>query len=141
MDTDFSLLLAGAVLLFILISIGISLYLKQKRNLFFRYMKKRKHQLVKNVEISFENQTTIDVNLTYRGADIIFLEDEIFVIPFNRPILHLNSNPEIILPGTQKFKINSRSISNDLLEVKVNDDIGSMQILLNLKNKNIDSYC
>ncbi|WP_347218771.1 hypothetical protein [Chryseobacterium sp.] len=141
MDSDFSSLFAGTVLLFILISVGIAFYFKQKRNLFFRYMKKRKHQLIKNVEISFTNPTTVDATLTYKIADIIFLEDEIFIIPFNRPVLHLNNDPEIILPGTEKFKINSRSLSDDVLNIKVNDAIGSMTVLLNLKNKNIDLHC
>ncbi len=104
-------------------------------------MKKRKHQLIKNVEISFTNPTTVDATLTYKIADIIFLEDEIFIIPFNRPVLHLNNDPEIILPGTEKFKINSRSLSDDVLNIKVNDAIGSMTVLLNLKNKNIDLHC
>ncbi|MDN3693051.1 hypothetical protein QWZ06_12535 [Chryseobacterium tructae] len=140
MDSDLSSFFAGAVLLFILISIGIALYLKQKRNHFFHYMKRRKHQLVKNVEISFANPTTIDPTLTYTTADIILLENEIFIIPFNRPILHLNSNPEIILPGTQRLTMNSQSISDDRLEVKVNDDMGSMTVILNLKNKNIDLH-
>lgn len=136
MDQDFSSLFAGTVLLFILISTGIALYFKQKRNLFFRYIKKRKHQLVKNVEISFADSTVVDPTLTYQTADIIFSENEIFVIPFNRSILHLNSNPEIILPGTQKFKTLSQSISNGLLEIKVSDDTGNMTVILNLKHKN-----
>lgn len=69
---------------------------------------------------------------------LFFLEDEIFVIPFNRPILHLNSNPEIILPGTQKHQILSQSISDNLMEIKVNDVTGSMTVILNLKNKNVE---
>lgn len=138
MDQDFSSLFAGAVLLFILISMGIALYLKQKRNLFFSYMRRRKYQLVKNVEIRFENPSVVDPTLTYKTANIILLEDEVFIIPFNRPILHLNSNPEIILPGTQKLKILSRSVSDDLLELKVKDNMGSMTIVLNVKNKNVD---
>lgn len=140
MDTDLSYFFATAVLSFILISVGIALYLKQRQNLFFRYINKREHKLVKNVDISFANTTTVDVNLTYKTADIIFLEDEIFIIPFNRPVLHLNSDPEIILPGTQKHQIISQSISDNLLEIKVNDATGNMTVVLNLKNKNIDLH-
>ncbi|WP_160139894.1 hypothetical protein [Chryseobacterium sp. c4a] len=101
-------------------------------------MKKRKHQLIKNIAISFANLTSIDPTLTYRTADIIFLEDEIFIIPFIRPILHLNSNPEIILPGTQKLKILSRLQSDNLIEMNVSDNAGSLTIILDLKNKNIE---
>lgn len=103
-------------------------------------MRRRKHQLVKNVDISFANPTVVDPTLTYKTADIIFLENEIFILPFNRPILHLNKDPEIILPGTQKLKILSQSISGHLLEIKVNDAAGSMTVILNLNNKNIDLY-
>ncbi|UHO40121.1 hypothetical protein H5J24_09020 [Chryseobacterium capnotolerans] len=138
MDTDLSYFFATAVLSFILISAGIALYLKQRQNLFFRYINKRKHTFIKNVDITFVNPTTVDVNLTYKTANIIFLENEIFIIPFNRPILHLNSNPEIILPGTQKHQILSKSISDNLMKIKVNDVTGSMTVILNLKNKNVE---
>lgn len=140
MDQNFSSLFAGAVLLFILINICIVFYLKYKRNLLFRAIRKRKYQLIKNVGISFVNQSDIDINLTYTTADIIFLEEEILVIPRNRPVLQLSSNPEILLPGTQKLTVTSRLVSGDQLELNVHDDMGSMTIILNVKNKNFDFH-
>ncbi|MCT2409603.1 hypothetical protein NZD88_18780 [Chryseobacterium antibioticum] len=82
----------------------------------------------------------MSTKLTYCKADIVFLEHEVFIIPFNKPILQVSSSPEIFPYVSLNFKTSYKKIHDNILEIKGDTGLGSFKITLNFKNKNFDLH-
>ena len=132
----------GGLLLFcLLINLIIYFYLKYKRKIFFDYIKNRNYTLIEKAETNIESYSKISSKLTYRRSDILFLDDEIFILTFNKPILQISKGSECFPSIFQKFIYGTKLRDNDFLKIegKSHNPIdGNFKISINLKNKNID---
>lgn len=129
--------IGGFLLLWIATNTAIYFYLKYKRKLFFEYIKDKKYTLVPNIETEIEGYSKFGSKISYRKADIIFLEENIFLCSFNKPIIQLTKNQDFFPNIHYKYTYNSKTRLEDRLEIKNTD--GSLKIYLNFKNKNFDS--
>ncbi len=93
MNTDVCFLIGGIILFFILINVLLYFYHKNRHALFFRDIKGRNYTSIKNIETNIKSYSKIGAKLTYYKAEIVFLDHEIFIIPFNKPILQLIHSP------------------------------------------------
>ncbi|WP_123911982.1 hypothetical protein [Chryseobacterium shigense] len=140
MNTDVYFLIGGIILFFILINLLLYFYHKNRRTLFFRYIKDRNYTVIKNIESHIESYSKVSTKLTYCKADIVFLEQDIFIIPFNKPILQLRTSPEVYPYVSLNFKTSCKKIHDHTLEIKGDTSLGSFKISLNFKNKNFDLH-
>ena len=78
----------------------------------------------------------------YRKSDIIFLDDEIFILAWNRQTIQIRTSLEIFPGVSQILSYSSKVKMNDRLEIKGNLHQGFIQgdykIVLNFKGKNFD---
>ncbi|SIS68581.1 hypothetical protein SAMN05421786_101995 [Chryseobacterium ureilyticum] len=133
---DLSSLFVGAFILTILIYIGCITYVNHMRTSFFKYIKKRNYQLVKNISIRFKDIPRRNTSgYAFSTADIIFLNKEIFLLPHNKPIMHISQSSEIV-PGAQdKYKLSYFSIQQNILEIKATRNTFNITFTLNFENK------
>lgn len=136
---DMSSLFVGAFILTILIYIGCITYVNHMRKAFFQHIKKRNYQLIKNVDIRFKDIPRRNTGgYAFNTADIIFLDQEIFILPHNKPIMHLSQSSEIF-PGAQdKYKLSYFSIQQNILEIKATRNTFDVTFTLNFENKDFD---
>lgn len=142
MNNDFCILIIGFITAFVSVNTIIYFYLKYKRKIFFNYIKSRNYALVEKVETTIEAYSKISTKLQYRKSDIVFLDKEIFILTYNRPIIHIGTTPEIFPSVFQSFTNYSKVNINDRLEIKGNFTQGFIEgnykISLNFKGKNFD---
>lgn len=141
MKTELYFGIGGILLICLLINLIIYLYLKYKRKIFFDYIKNRKYTLIEKTETNIESYSKISSKLVYRKSDILFLDDEIFILTFNKPILQISKSSENFPSIFQKFVYETKLKDNDFLKIegKFYTPIeGNFKISINLKNKNID---
>lgn len=112
----------------------IYFYLKYKTKLFFIYIKNREYILIKNVET--EGSSKLGYKISSRKANIIFLDEEIFILSLNNSIIQLTKSNEVFPNVFYKYTYDSKLKVNDILEIK-NTNI---KVRLNLKNKNLDLH-
>ncbi|PWN67210.1 hypothetical protein [Chryseobacterium oncorhynchi] len=135
---DTFILIGGLILTFILINIIAHFYLKYKNKLFFTYIKDRKYILIKNVETEIEGYSKLGYKFTYRKANIIFLEGEIFILSFNNSIIQLTKSNESFPSVFYKYTYDSKLKVNDILEIK-NTNL-NIKVRLNFKYKDVDLH-
>jgi len=140
MNTDVCFLIGGIILFFIFINVLLYFYHKNRHILFFKTIKGRNYTSIKNIETSIESYSKIGAKLTYYKAEIIFLNHEIFIIPFNKPILQLIHSPENFPYVSLRFNTSFKEIRNDILEIQGDTGLGNFKITLNFKNKNFDLH-
>ncbi|MFC3157675.1 hypothetical protein SAMN05443633_1049 [Chryseobacterium arachidis] len=128
--------IGGFVLLWIAINTVIYFFLKYKRRLFFEYIKDRKYILLPNIETEIEGYSKFGSKISYRKADIIFLEDNVFLCTFNKPIIQLTKNQDFFPSIYCRYTYDSKIKIKNRLQIKNSD--GSLKIYLNFKNKNFD---
>ena len=136
MNYNLYFLIGGFVLLWILINLIIYLFNRHKHNIFLNYIHERKYTIVKDVETETEGYSKFGSKITYRKSDIIFLDEEIFILRLNKPIIQLSKSDEISPSIFYKFKYNSKVKINDRLQIKNSDE--SLKVNLNFKNKDFD---
>ena len=136
MNYNLYFLIGGFVLLWILINLIIYLFNRHKHNIFLNYIHERKYTIVKDVETETEGYSKFGSKITYRKSDIIFLDEEIFILRLNKPIIQLSKSDEIFPSIFYKFKYNSKVKINDRLQIKNSDE--SLKVNLNFKNKDFD---
>lgn len=129
-------LIGGVILFWILINLIFYFYFKYTRKIFFNFIKYRKYSIVKNVETETESYQKIGAKITYRKCDIIFLEDEIFLLSFNKAIIQLSKSTDIFPGVMHKFTYYSKRKVKDRLEIANFDK--SFKANLNFKNKDFD---
>ena len=140
MNTDVSFFIGGIILAFVLINLLLYFYHRHRRAIFFKYIHDRDYTLVENIETNIESYSKMSSKLTYFKAKVVFLDDEIFIIHFNGPILQLSSSPEIFPSVSPRFITSLKEIHNDILKITGDTAIGNFKISLNFKNKNIDLH-
>ncbi|MCF2219080.1 MULTISPECIES: hypothetical protein [Chryseobacterium] len=74
------LFIGGIILIFIFGNIFVYFLNKNKQKRFFDFIRDREYTLVRNVEAEIEGYSKI----SYRKADIVFLDDEIFILTINK---------------------------------------------------------
>jgi len=140
MNADVYFFIGGIILFFVLINLLLYFYHKNRHILFFKHIKNRNYIVIKNIETNIESYSKICTKLTYFKTDIVFLEHEIFIIPFNKSILQLSRSSEIFPYVSPHFQTSSKNIHHDILEIKGDTGLGSFKITLNFKNKNFDLH-
>jgi len=134
--------IGGIILFFIVANASIYFYLKYKRKLFFNYIKDQKYTLVKNVETETEGYSKLSSKISYRKADIIFLEDYIFILAYNKPIIQIGNENKIFPSVFHSWNYQSKAKINNRLEIKgkITQGFlnGNYKIYLNFKDKNFD---
>nr|WP_314491154.1 hypothetical protein [uncultured Chryseobacterium sp.] len=78
----------------------------------------------------------------YRKSDIVFLDQEIFILSWNKQTIQIRTSFEIFPGVSQSLSYSSKVKMNDRLEIKGNLHQGFIQgvykIVLNFKGKNFD---
>lgn len=138
------ILIIGFVILFGSLNTILYFYFKYRRKILFNFLQTKDYILVEKVETDIERYSKIGNKFFYRKSDIVFFEDEIFIISYtyNKPIIQIG-NGEKKFPGVfQKWNYEFKSKINNRLEIKgIYHDSwidGNYKIYLNLKNKNFD---
>ncbi|KFF25938.1 hypothetical protein [Chryseobacterium vrystaatense] len=140
MDIDIFFFIGGIILCFIVINLLLYFYHKNRDAVFFRHIKNRHYTLIEKVETNIESYSKISAKLTYFKADIVFLDQEIFIIPFNKPILQLSKSNEKFPSIFERFEVSFRKVHHNFLEITGNTSLGHFKITLNFKNKNFDLH-
>lgn len=133
-------LIGGFILFLIIINFGIFFYFKYQRKAFFTHIKSRNYSLIEDVEIYIESYSKLSTKLSNRKSDVIFLDEEIFVLTFSKPILRIGNGSEVFPAIGQRFSPSSRTIHNNMLEITGNTCVGNFKIQFNFKNKNFDLH-
>lgn len=122
-------------------------YFKRQRKLFFRYVRDKKYAIVKNVETDIEIYSKIEYKFFYKLSDIIFFEDEIFIITRSKfiidgRILQIGKNLDTYPGVFRKFTYDSKLRIDKKLEIKGKFDQviirPNFKIVLYFKNKDFD---
>lgn len=122
-------------------------YFKRQRKLFFRYIQDKKYTIVKNVETDIETYSKIEYKFFYKLSDIVFLEDEIFIITRSKfiidgRILQIGKNSDIYPGVFRKFNYHSKIKIDEKLEIKGKFDQviikPNFKIVLYFRNKTFD---
>ncbi len=139
---DLYFFIGGIVLLLIAVKTAAYFYIQYKWKVFFSYIKDRKYILFKNVETEIEGYSKLGSKITYRKADIVFLENDIFILAYYKPILQIGNENNIFPSVFQRWDYESKTKINDRLEIKgkltqsfLN---GNYKVYLNFKGKNFD---
>jgi len=142
MNTELYFVIGGIILTVILLNVIIYFYLKYTRKIFFDYIKNRNYILIEKAEINIESYSKLSSKIVYRKSDIILLDDEVFILTFNKPLVQISKGSEYFPSIFQKFVYDVKLKDNDFLkfEGKLNifDSNGNFKISINLRNKNID---
>lgn len=123
-------------LLFISVHLTLYFYLKYKCKSFFNSIRNRQYMLIKRVETEVEGYSRLGSKIRYSNSDIVFLDNEIFILTFNKAVLQLTKSKEFFPDIFYKYSYDSKIKVNDRLEIRNSD--GSMKVSLNFKNKNFD---
>ncbi|WP_074233500.1 hypothetical protein [Epilithonimonas zeae] len=75
MKTELYFGIGGILIFCLLANLIIYFYFKQKRKIFFDYIKNRKYILIEKAETNIETYSKISSKLVYRKSDILFLDD------------------------------------------------------------------
>lgn len=74
--------------------------------------------------------------ISYRKGDIVFLNDEIFILTINKPIIQLTKSYEDFPGVFYKYSYDTKQKVKERLEIRNSN--GSIKVNLNLKNKDFD---
>ncbi len=132
----FYFFIGGFILVFIFGNIFIYFLNKNKNRRFFNFIRYRKYDVIKNVEAEIEGYSKLGTKISYREGTIIFLDDEIFIIPFNKSIIQLTKSQENFPGVFFKYSYNLKQKVKERLEIKNSN--GSIKVYLNLKNTGFD---
>ena len=127
MIEDYFIPIGGFTAFLIFLFVIIPYYYKRQQKIFLRSIQDRNYTIVKNVETDIETYSKLQYRFVYKVADIVFLEDEIFILIPNKLIL-----PGAILqvgkthktyPGVlRKFTYTSKLKVDEQIEMKGNFD-------------------
>ncbi|MCS3528884.1 hypothetical protein [Chryseobacterium sp. JUb7] len=139
---DFYILIIGFVTVFISVNAVLYFYLRNQHKKFFNYIKNRNYILIDKVETDIERYSKINTKLLYRKSNIVFLDDEIFILTHNKSTIQIGKSQEIFPGVFKRFTYQSKRKVNYRLEIKgtFNEVFieGDYKIYLNLKDKNFD---
>lgn len=139
---DFVILISVFIILFITLHTAIYFYIKRERRKFFSYIQNRRYILIEKVDTDIETSSKINYKFMYRKSDIVFLDQEIFILAWNKQTIQIRTSLEIFPGVSQSLSYSSKVKMNDRLEIKGNLHQGFIQgdykIVLNFKGKNFD---
>ncbi|SHL65501.1 hypothetical protein SAMN05444407_105186 [Chryseobacterium contaminans] len=127
------------VLLLILINLIVYFYYKNQQNTFFNYIKNRDFTQIKNIETSIDTYSKISSKFIYRKSNVIFLEERIFLITPNKPIIEISNCIKKFPAVYYHFNYSSKTLKNNTLEIKGNTSLGKVNIFLNFNNFDLHS--
>ncbi|MDR6157499.1 hypothetical protein QF023_001015 [Chryseobacterium sp. SLBN-27] len=130
------LFIGGFILTFIFGNIFVYFLNKNKQKRFFDFIRDREYTLVRNVETEIEGYSKLGAKISYRKGDIVFLDDEIFILTFNKPIIQLTKSYDDFLGVFYKYSYDAKQKVKERLEIMNSN--GSIKVNLNLKNKDFD---
>ncbi len=128
--------IGGFILIFIFANAFVYFLNKSNQNRFFNFIKDRKYDIIRNVETEIEAYSKSGAKISYRKGNIVFLEDEIFIISFNKPIIQLTKGQENFPGVFCKFYYDFKAKVKQRLEIKNSN--GSIKVNLNFKNTGFD---
>lgn len=135
------------LLLLVLILVILYFYFKRQQKRFFNYIQDKDYKIVKNVETDIENYSKMEYKFVHKMADIIFLEDEIFILIHHKlilggEILQVGKKTETFPGILRKLIYTSKSKVQERLELKGYFNRGILnydfKIALYFKNKDFD---
>lgn len=124
------------ILIFIFVNILIYFLNKNKHKRFFNFIRDRKYDIIRDVETEIEAYSKLGAKISYRIGDVVFLDDEIFIISFNKSIIQLTKSQENFPGVFFKYSYNLKQKVKERLEIKNSN--GSIKVYLNLKNTGFD---
>lgn len=65
---------------------GIHLYYKKKHEKFLESLKGRNYTLFKKLDMEMESSSTLSFSYQFNKADVIILDNEIFLLLFTKPV-------------------------------------------------------
>lgn len=127
------LFIGGFILIFIFGNIFVYFLNKNKQKRFYDFIRDREHTLVRNVETEIEGYSKLGAKISYTKGDIVFLNEEIFILTINKPIIQLTKSYEDFPGVFYKYSYDTKQKVKERLEIR--NSSGSIKVNLNLKNK------
>ncbi|WP_294238576.1 hypothetical protein [uncultured Chryseobacterium sp.] len=132
----FYFFIGGFILIFIFGNIFIYFLNKNKHKRFFNFIRDRKYDIIRDVETEIEAYSKLGAKISYRKGDVVFLDDEIFIISFNKSIIQLTKSQENFRGVFYKYSYDLKQKVKERLEIKNSN--GSIKVNLNFKNTGFD---
>ncbi|MFZ4928677.1 hypothetical protein [Chryseobacterium sp. Mn2064] len=114
-----------AIICFVIFgNLGIHLYYKRKHKDFIESLKGKKYTLFKKLNMEMESIGKVGFKYQFNTADVVFLDDSIFILlsvrPFGmaQPILQISNNSDIFPSISRKFSYDSKNNENGKLKIK-----------------------
>ena len=103
------------------------------------HIKDRNFIQIDNIETHIDSYSNIGTKLTYTQSDVIFLDDNIFLLTFNKQrIIEISNGTEMFPFVHEHFGYSSKTYRDNILEIKGRTSLGEINITLNFINKNLD---
>lgn len=102
---------------------GIHLYYKKKHEKFLESLKGRNYTLFKKLDMEMESSSTLSFSYQFNKADVIILDNEIFLLLFTKPfrgaqpILQISNSDENFLYVSRKTPFDSKFMVNGKLRI------------------------
>lgn len=136
------------IFLFIFGNLGIHYYYKNKHKELIKSLKGKNYKLISKVSMTMESSGKIAFSHQRNKADVIFLDDEIFLLLFNKPfpqaqpILQISNSDKSFSNISKKISFNSKFNVRGKLRIKGNFSqritAGNYTIFLDFKGKDLD---
>jgi hypothetical protein len=113
-------ILSAMVCFFIFGNLAIHLHYKKKHKTFLQSLKGKQYILFKKLDMEMESVAKLAYRYQFNKADIVILDQEIFILLFTKPfgmaqpILHISNSDEVFqhvpkkIPFDSKFRVNGK---------------------------------
>jgi len=138
----------GMIFLFIFGNLGIHYYYENKHKELIKSLNGKNYKLISKVNMTMESSAKIAFSYQHNKADVIFLDDEIFLLLFNKPfpqaqpILQISNSDKSFSNISKKISFNSKFNVRGKLRIKGNFGqgitSGNYIIFLDFKGKDFD---
>ncbi len=136
------------IFFFVFGNLGIHYYYKNKHKDFIQSLKGRGYKIIRKVDMNMESSAKFGFSYQLNKADVIFLEDEIFLLLFNKPflqaqpILQISNSDGSFSNISKKISFNSKFNMRGKLRIKGSFGqgitSGNYTIFLDFKGKDFD---
>ncbi|GAB0156982.1 hypothetical protein CHRYSEOSP005_22500 [Chryseobacterium sp. Alg-005] len=141
-------IIGGMLCFFVFGNLGIHLYFKKKHQQFLESLKGKEFIWIKSINMEMESSGKLGYRYLFNKADVVILDDEIFLLIFNKPIrqaqpiLQISNTHNIFPYVSKKIAFDSKFIEKGKLKIKGSFGAGltsgKYTVFLNFNNKDFD---
>ncbi|MEC3876328.1 hypothetical protein [Chryseobacterium salviniae] len=117
-------ILSAMVCFFIFGNLAIHLHYKKKHQTFLQSLKGKQYMLFKKLDMEMESVGKLGYRYQFNKADIVILDQEIFILLFTKPfgmaqpILHISNSDKVFQHIPKKIRFDSKFRVNGKLRIK-----------------------